>query len=125
MERRYPAALRRGSSFNHDFFERNITYTLDKLKEITSSEILFVRKYDDYKVYNEPHWTVFIDEEDSVNDIFQKNNFVEIVRYYETDKEEELWFSKTNIELSSYGNKFDLPGRWFRFRDFLIKKSSY
>jgi hypothetical protein len=106
---------------NHNFYEKNIAYTLDKLKEITSYEVLFTRKYNNSEIYSGPHWTVYIDEADSVNDIFEKNNFVDIIRYYETDEEEELWFSRTNIELSSYGNKFDISGRWHRFRDFLIK----
>jgi hypothetical protein len=103
---------------NNNFFENNITYTLDKLKEITSKEILFFSEFNDYEKYSGTNWSVFIDEYNSVEECFANENYIEIARFYGTEKEENLWFTKNNIELRS--NKFSVPGRWFGFRDYMI-----
>jgi hypothetical protein len=102
----------------HNFFEKNITYTLDKLKEISSFEVLISSMNNNIISQIGPEWIVNIDEYSSVEECFEKDKFVKIIRHWETDKETEIWFSKNNLDI--IGDEFMVRGRWYYFSKFLI-----
>jgi len=102
----------------HKFFEKNITYTLDKLKEISSLDIIVSNLDNDYEPYYGSGWIISIDEYNSVEEMFEKEKYINIVRKWNTEKENKIWFSKHNFYL--IGNEFMFRGRWHYFSKFLI-----
>ena len=102
----------------HNFFEKNIVYTLEKLKEISSYDIIIcdLHKNPEMKVSTE--WVVSIDGYSSVEECFEKDKYISIIRHLNTEKEIEIWFSKNSFEIS--GEEYLIRGRWYYFSKFLI-----
>jgi hypothetical protein len=107
-----------GIYMKHTFFEKNITYTLEKLKEISSFDVLISSMHTHIGTQIGPEWVVNIDDYNSVEECFEREKYITITRRWDTEKETEIWFSKNNFEMS--GNEFMIRGRWYYFSKFLI-----
>ena len=102
----------------HNFYEKNIIYTLDKLKEISSFDVLISSSHNNIGTQISSEWVVNIDDYYSVEECFEKEKYITITRHWDTEKEIEIWFSKNNFDI--LGKEFMVRGRWYYFSKFLI-----
>jgi hypothetical protein len=108
---------------NHNFFEKNIMYTLEKLKDLTGNDVILSGEYFDSEIKNNEDWLVILDDYKTVNDCFIDNGYITIIKNVKTENKIEMWFSKNNFDIS--GEIFYINGRWNSFVNFITANIEY
>jgi hypothetical protein len=103
---------------NNNLFEKDINYTLEKLKEKTQCNIELIGDYfEDTTCSNDKDvWHLYLNEAKSIKEYFEKEGYIQLCRVNGMD-EEEIWISKNNVNL--WGEKFDIAGQWYSFCYFI------
>jgi hypothetical protein len=102
---------------NNNLFEKNILYTLDKLKEKTQCDINTIwENHEEISSEFNDSWNIYFYDDETIEEYFEKEGNIQLCRKNGME-EEEIWISKSNVIL--YGEKFECAGQFYSFCRFL------